>query len=66
MSKSLFNADLVSLEYEPNEIQKNNLEKAWQRTFKWFMMIDTKTSNSLINEMINSDLQLTTSVLVEE
>ena len=29
-------------------------------------MIDTKTSNNLVNEMINSDLQLTASVLVEE
>jgi len=30
------------------------------------MMIDTQSSNSLINEIINFDLQLTASVLVEE
>jgi len=47
------------LEYKPSETHKNNLEKAWRWTFKRFMMIDTKTSNSLVNEMINSDLQLT-------
>jgi len=54
------------LEYEPSETQKNNFEKACRWTFKRFIMIDTKTSNSLVNEMINSDLQLTASVLVEE
>ena len=64
MVKLLFNAALVLLEYEPSETQKSNLEKAWRLTFKRFMMIDTKTSNSLVNEMINSDLQLTASVLV--
>ena len=66
MFRPLFNAALVLLEYEPSETQKSNLEKAWRWTFKRFMMIDTKTSNNLVNEMINSDLQLTASVLVEE
>jgi len=56
MFRPLFNAALVLLEYEPSETQKSNLEKAWRWTFKRFMMIDTKISNSLINEMINSVL----------
>ena len=66
MVKPLFNAALVLLEYEPSKTQKEVLERVWRGTFKQFLMINSKTPTDLVNEMINSDLQLTASVLVEE
>ena len=62
----LFNAALVLLEYEPSKTQKEVLERVWRGAFKQFLMINSKTPTDLVNEMINSDLQLTASVLVEE
>ena len=66
MVKPLFNAALVLLEYEPSDTQKEILERVWRGTFKQFMMINSKTPNDLVTEMINSDLQLTASTLVKE
>ena len=66
MVKPLFNAALVLLEYEPSETNKESLEKAWRGTFKYFMMINSRTPNELVNDMINSNLQVTASVLVQE
>jgi len=66
MVKPLFNAALVLLKYEPSERQKEELEKAWRGTFKQFMMINSLTSNVLVNQMINCNIQETASFLVEQ
>jgi hypothetical protein len=66
MVKPLFNAALVLLDYEPSLVHRTNLKRLWRGTFKQFMMISKKTSDDLVDEMINSDLEETAQTLVEE